>query len=524
MASGCRLALRVAAAASSGGTAVVASGASNVPSPEAHRCRRKLSTAGVQENIDSAGFWESRKPAGVLRVVRSPRRAQLGRRPSFAHCEVDVDRRRWRVDFGTESSASFSSQTAGVTRTSSGAKAADTAAQPVETIAASEMPAAPGEAAALATQMTLSSFLRLLADVDAERAAKGSAGLMRLRAPPLPRGLPRVPLSEVERLNRFGTIAVAAYGPATLDVLRSPPTSASFSPPQQLCKNDVVLNAVKAHLPDGVDLLHAKTSSTWLRPAYFVAVDHERQCVVLSIRGTMSPEDLLTDLSAEEASTPWGPGHAGMFVAAQSIVREVQPILEETLERYELGHLVVVGHSLGASVASYVSLLLGDAREPHGVPVDISCYAYGSPGVFPAAQAASVAGRNGSDDVHICTVVNGRDWISRLSYGHVVCLLERGHQEWDSMVGVVEGLMAGPDAKAEQAKPQTPPSALPEKLYPCGRLIFLLPDEGAVYGSQEHLSELHLHPTMFMEHLPIPYENALLAAVEISRRDAKGAA
>jgi hypothetical protein len=38
------------------------------------------------------------------------------------------------------------------------------------------------------------------------------------------------------------------------------------------------------------------SKSAITKPAYFIAIDNSRKCVVLSIRGTYSATDVLTDL------------------------------------------------------------------------------------------------------------------------------------------------------------------------------------------------------------------------------------
>jgi len=359
-----------------------------------------------------------------------------------------------------------------------------------------------------AGNMTLSAFLRLLEDVDAERAAKGSAGLMRIKPQPLPEAQDRssVAAEDVKLLLRYAEVAVSSYGPGLLNPLFFPEKH-SASPPAPADINGWRM-VVQSHLPIHVKLLYAEPSCTWLRPAYFVAVDLERNCVILSIRGTLSPEDIMTDLSAEEAETPWGPAHKGMLLSAQVLLLEACPHLERALDDFGFDKLVVVGHSLGGGVATYAVLLLEAARAAEGPEVSVSCYAYGAPGLARADTAATP----GSGSVSITTVVNGYDWISRLSYGHVVDLLHRGHKEFESMMGVVKSFLGNESEKAEK-RPAMPHKPLPDKLYPCGNIVLLLAGQ-AVRGSRADLEDLQLHPSMFMAHLPSSYEEQLRAALD----------
>lgn len=365
--------------------------------------------------------------------------------------------------------------------------------------------------------MTLSTFLQLLVDVDAERAAKGLGGLMRLRPSPLPKGRAPLPATDIETLLRYAQAATAAYGPMC---------NAIFFPAQH--------SSVKKKLGEhGIMILSAAPASTWLRPAYFLAEDRERGCLILSIRGTLCAEDVLTNLSAEEIHTDFGPVHGGMLFAARAVLHEVLPALEKELDQSGLKELVVVGHSLGAGVATYATLLLDQARIPGGPEVSVKCYSYGGPGVVRSSATESSC-------TNIVSVVNGYDWIPRLSYGHVVSLLERGHNEWDDIARRVEALV-GALAPLEQASPPgappPPPGAplrgpaakaqragkpLPPKLYPCGKVVLLISEESngptkAVQGDQMDLEELELHPSMFMEHMPSSYERALRAALDGAR-------
>jgi sn1-specific diacylglycerol lipase len=93
---------------------------------------------------------------------------------------------------------------------------------------------------------------------------------------------------------------------------------------------------------------------------FFVAVDYAREKIVISIRGTLSMKDVLTDLNAEGEPLPLNQpreeflGHKGMVQAAVYIKNKLQ---EENLIDKALNHcpergtqdfgLIVTGHSLG---------------------------------------------------------------------------------------------------------------------------------------------------------------------------------
>ena len=101
-------------------------------------------------------------------------------------------------------------------------------------------------------------------------------------------------------------------------------------------------------------------------PPFIVVLDHDRKCLVISVRGTLSLQDIITDLNAEGDLLPTNFGkenvdttnwlaHKGMIEAATYIQTELvrNKIIERALN-YDLEKntqsytIVLVGHSLGA--------------------------------------------------------------------------------------------------------------------------------------------------------------------------------
>lgn len=120
---------------------------------------------------------------------------------------------------------------------------------------------------------------------------------------------------------------------------------------------------------------------------FFVAVDYTKSKIVVSIRGTLSMKDVLTDLNAEGEVLPLEPrmddwlGHKGMVQAAVYIKNKLE---EENLIQRAQAHnpsrntptfgLVFVGHSLGAGTAAILSILM-KRQYP-----SLLCYSYSPPG------------------------------------------------------------------------------------------------------------------------------------------------
>lgn len=120
---------------------------------------------------------------------------------------------------------------------------------------------------------------------------------------------------------------------------------------------------------------------------FFVAVDYTKEKIVVSIRGTLSMKDVLTDLNAEGEVLPLEPrrddwvGHKGMVQAAVYIRNKLED--ENLLHRAQQHNLerktdqfglVIVGHSLGAGTAAILSIIL-KPQFP-----SLLCYSYSPPG------------------------------------------------------------------------------------------------------------------------------------------------
>jgi len=126
-----------------------------------------------------------------------------------------------------------------------------------------------------------------------------------------------------------------------------------------------------AGIPEA-DLVYAEFNNKLSSVPYCILLDHELSLVVLSIRGSLSMEDIVTDTlvlpeSLEEIGKRYGFDgrgqhcHAGVLACAKNVLRDLQKYrwLERLLEQqYPDYSLRIVGHSLGAGVCTLLGYVL----------------------------------------------------------------------------------------------------------------------------------------------------------------------
>jgi hypothetical protein len=155
---------------------------------------------------------------------------------------------------------------------------------------------------------------------------------------------PPIPTRLLEDLTHYAPFATAAYG-WTMDLATG----------GRLHRGDLqALYKMTKVPPDHIVTVNweAKTN----RPAFFIVRDETRKRLVLSIRGTWSPHDVLTDLCCTPEDYTVGKrqhqAHNGMLEAARGVASIAQELIAQELEEHPDYSLLLVGHSLGGSVAA----------------------------------------------------------------------------------------------------------------------------------------------------------------------------
>ncbi|KAL1488240.1 hypothetical protein ABEB36_015195 [Hypothenemus hampei] len=283
---------------------------------------------------------------------------------------------------------------------------------------------------------------------------------------------------------------------------------------------------------------------------FFVAVDYDRKKIVISIRGTLSMKDILTDLNAESETIPLNPpredwtGHKGMVQAAQYIQQKIteEHLIEKArARRVDKGtkdfEIVIVGHSLGAGTAGILGILM---RQEYPT---LQCFCYSPPGGLLSAPAVEYTKE------YTVSVVLGKDVVPRIGLHQmetlrtdlinaikrsvdpkwktitcsIICCgcsqptsaVEMSHGETE----VCEYMRSKENARCMGTHPSDSSIALTshQPLYPPGRIIHVVrhhPTSGqqalsskepvyqALWAANTDFDEVLISPVMIQDHMP----------------------
>ena len=268
----------------------------------------------------------------------------------------------------------------------------------------------------------------------------------------------------VHNITRFVRFSSASYGSSFLKVM-----GIAAKEHQQNIRREIIHHqehhSFSKHtgLPPSAILLSsfidpqggtnaAGETDTGVPLIHFVALDHQSKAVVLTCRGTLGFEDVLTDLTCDYDDLVWRGKtykvHKGMHASARRLLEgsggKLMATIRAALEEYPDYGLVMCGHSLGGGVTSILALLISEPSfdnpsnptfitatsspktpflltsgqtgsvppTPIGLPSGrpIHVYAYGPPAtISPSLRRASRG--------LITTVINGQDLVPFLSLG-----------------------------------------------------------------------------------------------------------
>ena len=266
----------------------------------------------------------------------------------------------------------------------------------------------------------------------------------------------------VRNVTRFVRFASASYGSHFLRIMGLVSSSPklleydstyhyehrSFSRHARLAASTILLSSFVD--PQGGTNAAGETD-TGLPLVHFISLDHESKAVVLTIRGTLGFEDVLTDMACEYDDLYWrGTAykvHKGIHASTRRLLhgngRRVVATIQAALEEFSEYGLVLCGHSLGGAVAALLAIMISERSTtdwsasafvtapqssepqswldssrgygrfpspqlPPGRPVH--AYAYGPPATVSPQLRLATRGL-------ITTIINGQDVVPSLSLG-----------------------------------------------------------------------------------------------------------
>ena len=217
---------------------------------------------------------------------------------------------------------------------------------------------------------------------DSQQYDRNDIAACLIRTGILPGQYPHGPF--VSNVARFARFSVAAYGSRFLRFLGARTDAPqqeldadsshlfehnSFTSYARLPQSTVVLSSHMDPIGGGVGpgvSTGAVHSSDGLPLVHFVSLDHESKAVVLTCRGSLGFEDILTDMTCDYTEFAWGGKihqvHKGMLAAARRLLSlhdgRLVATIKAALEEFEDYGLVLCGHSLGGGVTSLLGMMI----------------------------------------------------------------------------------------------------------------------------------------------------------------------
>jgi hypothetical protein len=260
----------------------------------------------------------------------------------------------------------------------------------------------------------------------------------------------------VYNIRRFARFSSASYGSQFLHYMgiSTKSTSTKISTQDLLHHQEHHSFSKHTGLPPNAILLSpfvdpsggfnaAGETSSGVPLVYYLSLDQESKAIVLTFRGTLGFEDVLTDMTCDYDELQWQGRsykvHKGMHASARRLLSsdELMVTIKAALENSPEWGLVLCGHSLGGGVAALLAILLSEsspieehgtsfvtkltpplltngtpgflqASLPSGRPIHV--YAYGPPATLSEPLRVATRGL-------ITTIVNGEDVVPCLSLG-----------------------------------------------------------------------------------------------------------
>ncbi|XP_056684616.1 uncharacterized protein [Spinacia oleracea] len=154
-------------------------------------------------------------------------------------------------------------------------------------------------------------------------------------------------------------------------------------------------------------------NSSVMRPGYYIGIDPRRKLVILGIRGTHTVYDLVTDIVSTSDGDVTFEGystHFGTAEAARWFLNHEMGTIKKCLHKHEGFRLRLVGHSLGASTASLLAMML---RKKSATELGFDPSTVTAVGIAPPPCVSKELAESCCD--YVSTVVMQDDIVPRLS-------------------------------------------------------------------------------------------------------------
>lgn len=138
----------------------------------------------------------------------------------------------------------------------------------------------------------------------------------------------------------------------------------------------------------------------------------DNDTLVVSLRGTLSHSDILTDFNCGYEQFLGGFAHSGILKLSRKFLNKELGYIREILNQKSLKKILLTGHSLGAAVASILSILIRDFE-------DLKTYKIITR-TFSAPPTVSKDILDSFSELNIVTYNFGSDLITRLSVGSLL--------------------------------------------------------------------------------------------------------
>ncbi|KAL3929876.1 MAG: hypothetical protein SGBAC_012016 [Bacillariaceae sp.] len=250
---------------------------------------------------------------------------------------------------------------------------------------------------------------------------------------------------------------------------------------------------------------------------HFVALDNENKKVVLSIRGTFSPQEIVVDVCAFSTDFCGGEAHSEMASMSERVWENAGPIIIKLLDENPGYEFIVTGHSLGAGTACLLTILVQHNKL---VSAPTRCFAYASPPVFKPLDAVPDMNAitnfvHNNDVVPFLSIYSVRNLLSQVRSIHSFAHSKLSYQSRFRMFMGWKKLTPEIMKHHGEWKPyELTLEGAPELQAPAAKTIWLHEKREGFYDWEcyfpeellEHYSNVRVHPEMLTDHFAPSYE------------------